>query len=366
MTEEFSQTLIYDRDPEACVKRLRSLDLTAVIAGCEPAVPLADHLSELLGLPSNKKATSSLRRNKALMQKALKSKGLRYIQGLETEIVEEAVKWSTGRDKVIVKPLDSAGTDGVTLCRNEIEIYEAFKQNLGKINEVGLLNRTLLVQEFIEGEEYVVNAVTCDGESKVTQVWKYHKGYSGHGDLTYDYDRLMEVEGDEKIETLVDYALLAADALGIEWGAVHCEVKVDEQGPVFIECAARLCGAENTKLNRKAIGYGQPELVAKAYLDPDSFRSYPRIYKRRMEAQNVYLICRQRGVVSSYDKLSKLYELPSFVDCVIKVGVGDRVQRTRDIPSCPGYVFMVSKTWKQLELDRKAIRSLEPQLFHLT
>src|SRR3712207_7457970 len=59
-------------DPAALAERLRPYAPIAVVAGMETDVPLADALSERMGLPSNGTALSSARRDKYDMAEALR------------------------------------------------------------------------------------------------------------------------------------------------------------------------------------------------------------------------------------------------------------------------------------------------------
>ena len=57
------------------------------------------------------------------------------------------------------------------------DITELFK----KTNRFGFENTELLIQERINGEEYIVNTVSCEGIPRVTTVWKYNKIKTSEG-----------------------------------------------------------------------------------------------------------------------------------------------------------------------------------------
>jgi len=59
--------------------------------------------------------------------------------------------------RCVVKPVQSAGTDDVFLCQSVDEAVVAFERIFNKINGIGLLNDCVLVQEFLQGKEYVIN-----------------------------------------------------------------------------------------------------------------------------------------------------------------------------------------------------------------
>ena len=69
---------------------------------------------------------------------------------------------------VIVKPLDSAGSDGVKLCRTFTEAEEHFHYLMEEHDMVnGGTCHEVLCQEFLKGKEYVVDHVSRDGVHKV-------------------------------------------------------------------------------------------------------------------------------------------------------------------------------------------------------
>lgn len=128
------------------------------------------------GLRSNGEEGSLARRNKYLMGEKVRSAGVRAVkQQLCTTLSEVREFLDTLIDrsganrplKSVVKPVQSAGTDDVFLCTSLEEAELAFQRILGKINGIGLLNESVLVQEFLEGKEYVVDKVSKDGVHKV-------------------------------------------------------------------------------------------------------------------------------------------------------------------------------------------------------
>jgi hypothetical protein len=92
----------------------------AVIAGAETGVELADALSERLSLRTNGTSMSEARRNKFIMGEVVRSAGIRAVKQIKASSWQEVNafldEWRPEPFKVIVKPLDSAGSDGVTLC----------------------------------------------------------------------------------------------------------------------------------------------------------------------------------------------------------------------------------------------------------
>lgn len=109
--------------------------------------------------------------------------------------------------KIVIKPIRSAGSDNVYLCDSEDELksrcvhaavpsvhcsvparadwwsgclsgYLAacrFKQIIGHTNQLNITNGAVVVQEYLEGKEYVVDTVSRDGVHKCSAIWVYDK-----------------------------------------------------------------------------------------------------------------------------------------------------------------------------------------------
>ena len=116
------------------------------------------------------------------MGETVRQNGLRAVKQLKSsnlnEILHFITEWNPTPFKVIVKPLDSAGSDGVTLCLNINEVQKSFANLYGKLNGLGITNQNVLIQEYLEGDEYVIDIVSKDGVHKVIGIWIYDRRVS--------------------------------------------------------------------------------------------------------------------------------------------------------------------------------------------
>jgi biotin carboxylase len=92
------------------------------------------------------------------MGETIRKAGVRAVKQLVSanidEVKEYISSWNPQPFEVIVKPCNSAGSDSVTLCHSLAEIEAAFSVIIGKTNGLGLLNSTVLIQEYLSGTEY--------------------------------------------------------------------------------------------------------------------------------------------------------------------------------------------------------------------
>jgi len=356
---DFVENVVHEGDLEATAARLAAHDPAFVVVGAEPGVPLADALSERLGLPSNGSAQSAARRDKNAMSEALRAAGLRTAEALKTAEASAAVAWAgeRGGAPVVVKPLDSAGTDGVSICHDPAAIEAAFAANLGRPNALHGANEQLLVQELLEGTQLFVNSISWDGVHHVSEVWRDNKLRAG-ANFIYDYEELLPRHGEQQ-DQVVPYVEAVLDALGIRFGPAHTEVMLTAAGPVLVESGARMHGSVPDEIVDRCTPSHQT-LTAEAYLDPKSVaRRAQRPYELAAGAYCVMLISQHEGRIVADAGMREIEALPSFAGTISLLGPGDQLKKTVDLFSCPGIIYLVDPDRDRLKADYDRIRELD-------
>ena len=246
---EFDSIISYDDGVEGVMRVLKCarFNVIAVMAGAETGVELADTISSRMGLRTNGTQLSFARRNKYHMGETIRQAGVRAVKQVKASTwkeVENFMKeWRPEPYEIIVKPVDSAGSEDVTLCRSEEELKSAFSRILGKVNGLGLLNEAVLVQEYLSGQEYVVDMVSRDGEHKAVALWYVDKRVvNGAAFVLHGYVPILAT--DPVCDELIKYQKTVLNALGIFNGPSHGEVKWEKDEPVLVEVGARCHGGE--------------------------------------------------------------------------------------------------------------------------
>jgi biotin carboxylase len=350
---------------EGLVERLRPYEPRAVVAGCETGVELADRLASALAAPGNNPASSALRRNKFEMIEALRSAGLRAARQVvvrEPPEVESAVQeWPDDLFPAVVKPLESTGTDGVCFVSSPSDAARAISSLLGARNQLGETNHGVLLQERLVGREYVVNAVSFQGQAQITEVWRLSKRPVDRGSFIYDYDELI---GDDEPEVpgLIAYVEQCILALGIEIGPSHSEVMLTPSGPTLIECGARVQGSADPYFLQECQGVSQLHDWVELSLSP-RLATWSRIARRRRRLEKtarwVQLIVDEPGRTRAIGFSDQIRQLPTFYDGHIDIADGVELPKTIDLFSSPGDVFLCGNTPEEVERDYRRIRELE-------
>ena len=340
---------------------LRGESVKAIISGTETGIETADRLSHQLMLPGNSPETSHLRRNKTEMQSALRRAGILSIPSIKLSYADEAkhlVPFAIA-PPWIVKPEASAGGDQVYVCHSLAQLEDATKKIIGATNQLGLVNESALVQKFIEGTQYFVNAISMNGSHRVTEIWKDLRTKTEEGRVVCDREILLPGEGALQAE-IRSYVTSALTALGIHNGASHSEIKMTSDGPVLIEAAARMQGTIMPEAVEAALGYSHPSLVVDLVTRPlQWFYTLPETYKRLRHLNVVTLISRQEGVIINSNLTSLLETLPSYYGVIHTPNEGDYLKRTKDLFTNPGTIYLCSDNTDTIEADYRQIREWE-------
>lgn len=271
--EEFLETVRHDGDLAGTSALLRELGVSYVVPGSEWGVQLADQLSEALGIPSNGTRLSAARRDKYRMIETVGVAGLRVPAQFSSATLEPLVQWIEvhGQWPAILKPLHAAGADGVRFCSDAAEAAAAFRELIGATNVMAQVNERVLAQEFVDGDEYVVDTVSWNGVHRVAGFWRYGKPKPSYATVgLFHTKELLPPDGPLQRQ-LFDYVRGVLDALEIRFGPAHCEVKVGRDGPVLIELGARLHGGPKAhQMCRAATGTSQLDQTVALYVAPTS------------------------------------------------------------------------------------------------
>merc|ERR1712137_1368640 len=365
---------------EATANQLRQLgyDIVACIAGAECGVEVGEALAESLGLRGNGTELSAARRNKYLMGERVRECGLRAVKQMKGSAASwDEIDAFLDREaptpfRMVVKPLDSCGSDGVYKCCSKDEVKTACDAIVGHCNATGSFNSEVLVQEFLSGIEYVVDSVSKDGQHKVVAVWEYDKRAVNGAPFVYFGMRLLDPQC-EVAQQLINYMAAKGgvlDALGFQNGPGHAEVKMEANGPCLVEVGARCHGWSGTWLSlvTECLGpHNQVQATLDAYLDQQAFENLPFAPQGLLKHGTcVMLVSRQEGILASV-ATQLLEDLPSFHKANLgHCDIGKHFPRTVDLFTSPGQVLLASSNAEQLEADFARIHDLsETELFTL-
>ncbi|PHM48647.1 ATP-grasp domain-containing protein [Xenorhabdus miraniensis] len=369
---EYEINLVYNGcNLDEIVILLKEMNVIAIIAGQEPGVILADLLSESLHLTnSNGTQLSSSRRNKYDMIETLHQNNINATCQIKSAEKNHILDWVNNQSgyPCVVKPLSSASTDGVTICFNEKDVIDACDVVLNNKDIFGLDNKDILVQSFLEGDEYIVDTVSSHGHVYICGIWKYVKKMVHGGKNIYDRDVLIDENSDEA-KLLVDYIYKVLPALGIMNGPAHAEVILTDKGPALVEIGARLNGNMEPDFHDIVLGNNQARITYIAYCSPDRFlKNFAgKKYRKLKEACVLNTSTKQDGIITAINEsiVNEIRGLDTVFKLVVKYSVGRKISPTIDLLSSPLRIFIFSDEKTAIELDYKKIDSIKDGVYEL-
>lgn len=373
---DWRATLRYDAArPAETVAALKALDchLLGILVGCESGVECHDALTTAFkSFPSNGIEQSLTRRDKHPMGEAVRSSGLRAVKQRLCASWAEARAFcgadlGVGEDEAgawcVLKPCKSAGTDGVFIAKSLVECERRFGEIVGHENIFGERNAAVLVQEFMKGQEFVVDSVSVEGTHKCVAIWVYDKRPCNGAQFVYYAMNLYRSADGKKEARLVEYVHGVLDALGCRHGPSHAEVMwldaADE--PCLVEVGCRPHGGEGTFVGMVTpiIGYSQCDVMLDAVEKPYRFHRLPE-RPRPFDGGccEVCLVAHVEGTLLGLPGLAAIRDLVSYHSEEIKAKVGDPIPLTVDFMTTPGSIMLVHKDKAQLDADTDAIHAL--------
>ena len=363
--------VIYEKDTyEKTLEEVRKYNPLLIVPGNERGVILATKLSNELGLLCNPIENLDAITLKNEMHNRLAEKGLRSIKGKVVHNLDEALEFydSENLKEVVIKPTYSAGSASVRICLNRDEMINSINQLFDNVNYYGDEIEELLIQERINGTEYIVNTVSHKGIHRVTLIWKYNKVKTTEGAIVYDScETINELSLGEA--EMIEYAYKVADALEIQYGPVHGEYMIDEKGPVLIEVNCRPCGGDMpAEFLDRISGQHETDSILDSYLKPKTF--YDKIHEKyRLYAHGTLkffitpknMIARSSPITNIEKKLKAFHS-----STLINTTYPDMYfKKTEDLNTAPGYVFLVNENKAKVDHDLNFLRDIERHAFSL-
>ena len=374
--EEYSRIpydfdMIYEKDTfEETLEEVRKANPILIVPGNERGVVLAARLSHELGLLSNSIENLDAITLKNEMHNRLAQKGLRSIKEKVIHSLDEALEFydSENLKEVVIKPTYSAGSASVQICLNRNEMIDSINQLFDEVNYYGDELEELLIQERINGIEYIVNTVTHKGIHRVTLVWKYNKVKTSEGAIVYDSCETVNELSLGEAE-MVEYAYKVADALEIQYGPVHGEYMIDEKGPVLIEVNCRPCGGSMpAEFLDRISGQHETDSILDSYLKPKCFFDELRKkYILHAHGTLKFFITPKNMIVRSSPIVNIDKKLKAFHDSsLVNATYHDMFfQKTEDLTTAAGYVFLINEDKADVDHDLNFLRDVERNAFSL-
>ncbi|BCA96952.1 hypothetical protein TUM19329_33130 [Legionella antarctica] len=336
----------------------------AVIPGAEAGVELADQLGEALELPTrNDFSKTKARKSKFLMQETIREKGLLAANQTKTDNLFALLDWVNKNGlPVVLKPEESAGTDGVHFCYKLNDVIDAFGVIMGSDNIFKAKNKNVVAQEMLVGDEFMVNTVSFGEAISITDIIFVHKKVI-NGSPLYDYSTIIGPE-DKRFQLISDYVKQVLPILGLNYGAAHTEVILTQKGPTLVEVNPRLTGAFDMSATNDAVGVNHVSVLVRAYTRNGYLEKRAGMDKpHQKHTLTSFFIAEKEGILINDPDLAPFRNIPGFHSIKFGYGKGGDLPKTTNLMNSPGMVNFVSKSMDKLLSAHGIFRKQEKQFF---
>lgn len=326
------------QDYEGTIEVAHKYAISAVVTAAtdKPLVMMAK-VAKALGLPFFTEETAIWSTDKFQMKHRFMEGGVPCAQGRLIRCSDEAKDMSF---PVICKPRDNSGSRGVKMCKNIVELQEC-------INEAIQFSRldSVLIEEFIDGQEYSVESLHYDGKSQVIQFTeKTTTEFPYNVELGHKQPACLSEKYKEHIKEIIHKI---AVCMNFENCPSHTELKINERGIFVIETSPRLGGDYITStLTPLSTGINIEDQLLHISLGEPVDAVTGRVDK----ASAVCFFSFPEGVVESVSPdFYKITSWPGVYDCHLKLKTGDSVGKITSSLNRYGQFIVSATDYNELE-----------------
>jgi len=215
----------------------------------DTAVVTVNYVASRMGLRSNPDEYSEVTTNKYKMRQCFLDND---VPSPKFALVEDLAHYQIVGFKfpLIVKPTDRSGSRGVEKVLDPVQLEEAILRAQNESFE-----HKAIIEEFVTGREISVESISNEGNHYILQITdKVTTGAPFFVELEHHQPSSLPENIKNRVREIV---LNALDALHIQYGASHSELKITEDGDIrVIEIGARMGGDFiGSNLVRLSTGY---------------------------------------------------------------------------------------------------------------
>lgn len=309
-----------------------------VTAATDKPLVMMARVAEKYGFPFYSVETAQWSTDKYQMKQRFLEGGVPCARGRLIARVEEADDLYY---PLIVKPRDNSGSRGVKLCRNKVELQEAMQEAL----QYSHLD-TVLVEEYIEGQEYSIEGLHYEGKSEVIQFTeKTTTEFPYNVELAHKQPANLTENQKNDIREQVSKI---ASCMHFENCPSHTELKINERGIFIIETSPRLGGDYITStLVPLSTGINMEDQLLNISLGEKLDTQTERVEK----ASGVCFFCLPEGLVKKIDpQINDVATWLGVHSFQLKLKAGDEVHKITS--SLNRYGEVIVSTDNRDELDK--------------
>jgi biotin carboxylase len=310
--------------------------LAAVVAVDDTGTLLTATASQALGLPYNSVDAVEAARDKARMRERFAAAGLPTPRFATVDIdADPQAVAATVRYPCVVKPLDLSGSQGVVKVDDAASFPTVFARVAAIVAACrpNGTRRSVLVEDFIPGEEVAVEALLRCGDLEVLAIFDKPDPLNGPFFEETIYVTPSRLPEDRQAQILETTAR-AAHALGLTDGPIHAELRIN-RGIWMLEVAARSIGGLCSRTLRFGSGISLEELI----LRHAAGLPMPSHERERAAAGVMMLPIPHRGRLRAVEGQDEAKQVPGVDGLVITIPPGEALVPLPEGDRYLGFMF---------------------------
>ena len=332
---------------------------SAVLATDDATVGLAREICERLQLPSNGPRAQDASINKSDFRRFCREQGLAtpgftvIPEGEPSSHFYETVSYPC-----VAKPLSLSASRGVIRCETKNDLSKAIARIRRLLTqEKPDANRSILVEEYLEGREYSVEAILRDGSLTIIAIFEKPDPMTGpffEETIYLTPPRLCP----ETFLAIEAELVKVTAALEFREGPLHAELRISGDAISFIEVASRTIGGRCGKVVEFLTGASlEIWVLANAVRRPIQPRHAPGAFGVMM------IPVPTAGVLRRVEGISKARRVNGVVSVEVDVREGQKLTPWPEGGPYPGFIFSRGADAGEAE---RALRAAHEELVFVT
>lgn len=317
--------LVSVTDVDAVVNLIKREKLDGVITGfSDMLLPYYADICAKAGLPSyGTKKQFEIFTNKREYKALCRAYGIPTVkeyqvnkEDLEEEVIDIQFP-------VLVKPVDSSGSRGISVCNNSSELKIAYQ----KVEEWSKTGK-VLVEEYLTGKELTVFWIFQEGEYYLSMIGNRHvkKNQDGVIPLPAGYTFPSSIT-EMYLEQYVPKVRAMLRAVGIQDGMMFMQCKLEKDQSIVYDIGYRLTGSLEYKILDALCGYNPLEMLIHHALTGKMAEDYisKKVNPYLGEyAYNISFLGRP-GTIHEINGIEQTKQVPGVLDSVVAHCSGETI-----------------------------------------
>ncbi|WP_413507017.1 ATP-grasp domain-containing protein [Serratia proteamaculans] len=163
----------------------------------------------------------------------------------------------------VIKPVDGGGGLGIWLVKSPEDLDTAVDQLATTMNYGGRSFSGFIVESYLQGEEYSLQGVVCNGQpwaltccQKVIEITEHNDG-----NISFYESGHVAVSASQLPDSFINLMWRCCETFDYRQGAFHIDFIVLQGGPYFLEMGFRLSGMGVVNLVRETTGLNWAEIA---------------------------------------------------------------------------------------------------------